>query len=402
MKVLMIAPQPFFEPRGTPISVHQRLQALSKLGIEVDLVTYHLGENVEIPGVTIHRIPNIPFINEVRVGPSLTKLFLDGFVLLKSIGRLLRRRYDVIHSHEEAAFFAMILAAIFRTRHLYDMHSSLPRQLQNFKYLDVWPFPNLFAILERAVLRTADSVITIGEDLTDYVRSVVPGSEIWTIENTPLGLSNDGDHATVDVMRENIKRNGQKVIVYTGSFERYQGLDVLLHAFRRVVKQDPHALLVLVGGTEAQISELKRVASSLNVGSKVRFVGRTSTSEALAHLELADVLISPRIEGTSVPLKVYSYLNARRAIIATNIRAHTLVLNDDIAMLVEPTAEGMAEGLIRLLQHEAHRSLLAQHAMEFAKTNHDPDKYLSRIESIYQSLVSPVSLVDQAVSPSEK
>ena len=30
MKILMISPQPFFEPRGTPISVYQRLEALSR------------------------------------------------------------------------------------------------------------------------------------------------------------------------------------------------------------------------------------------------------------------------------------------------------------------------------------------------------------------------------------
>ena len=39
MKILMVAPQPFFEPRGTPISVYQRLEALSALGHHIDLLT---------------------------------------------------------------------------------------------------------------------------------------------------------------------------------------------------------------------------------------------------------------------------------------------------------------------------------------------------------------------------
>ncbi len=60
MKILMIAPQPFFEPRGTPISVYQRIEGLSKLGHSVDLVTYHIGEDVEIPGLRIFRAPNFP------------------------------------------------------------------------------------------------------------------------------------------------------------------------------------------------------------------------------------------------------------------------------------------------------------------------------------------------------
>ena len=65
MKILMLAPEPFFESRGTPISVLGRLRALSTLGHEVDLVTYHLGENVSIPGMTIHRIPRVPLVRSM-------------------------------------------------------------------------------------------------------------------------------------------------------------------------------------------------------------------------------------------------------------------------------------------------------------------------------------------------
>ena len=37
MKILMIAPEPFFEPRGTPFSEYYRIRALSALGHEIDL-----------------------------------------------------------------------------------------------------------------------------------------------------------------------------------------------------------------------------------------------------------------------------------------------------------------------------------------------------------------------------
>jgi hypothetical protein len=50
----MIAPEPFLETRGTPISVYQRLCALFSLGHEVDLLTYHVGQDTNIPGTTIY------------------------------------------------------------------------------------------------------------------------------------------------------------------------------------------------------------------------------------------------------------------------------------------------------------------------------------------------------------
>ena len=77
MKVLMIAPEPFFTPRGTPFSVYYRALIAAEQGARVDLLTYGEGADVAIPGVRIIRIPRFPFLRPVPVGPSLQKLFLD-------------------------------------------------------------------------------------------------------------------------------------------------------------------------------------------------------------------------------------------------------------------------------------------------------------------------------------
>ena len=49
----MIAPEPFFEPRGTPFSEFHRIRALTDLGHHVDLVTYPFGEPVTMPGLRV-------------------------------------------------------------------------------------------------------------------------------------------------------------------------------------------------------------------------------------------------------------------------------------------------------------------------------------------------------------
>ena len=164
LAVLMIAPQPFFSPRGTPISVLQRLKALSELGHQVDLLTYPIGENVKMDGLTIHRLP-YTFLHAVKVGPSLAKLLLDVFLFGQALALLSRRRYDVIHSHEEAAYFGILLAKVFRTRHVYDMHSSLPHQLKNFSAWSWTPLCALASFLEQLTVKRSDAVITICPDL---------------------------------------------------------------------------------------------------------------------------------------------------------------------------------------------------------------------------------------------
>ena len=152
MKILMLAPEPFFQPRGTPISVYFRLRALADLGHEVDLVTYHLGEDKNFPGLRIFRTPRLFFIRKIKIGPSLAKLPLDVLLLMRATGRLFRKSYDLIFSHEEGALLGVVLAKLSRTPHLYDMHSSLPQQLENFDFSRSRTLKAAFGLMERFIL----------------------------------------------------------------------------------------------------------------------------------------------------------------------------------------------------------------------------------------------------------
>ena len=109
----MLAPEPFFEPRGTPFSEYHRIRALCELGYRVDLVTYPFGRDVRIPRLEIFRCPRPPFVRGVRIGPSGVKILLD-LLLAVTAARLARtRRYDAIHSHEEAGVLGLWLAKRF-------------------------------------------------------------------------------------------------------------------------------------------------------------------------------------------------------------------------------------------------------------------------------------------------
>src|SRR6266545_3068556 len=132
----MIAPEPFFEPRGTPFSEFHRIRALTDLGHQVDLVTYPFGSDVTIAGLRLFRCLRPPFIHRIGVGPSIAKIPLDISLALTAMRRALTSRYDAIHSHEEAGLLGIVLAAVLRIPHLYDMHSSLPQQLRNFGFSD--------------------------------------------------------------------------------------------------------------------------------------------------------------------------------------------------------------------------------------------------------------------------
>src|SRR5204863_2861962 len=110
MRILMIAPEPFFEPRGTPFSEFHRIRALTDLGHQVDLVTYPFGHDVSMPGLRLFRSLRPPFVRRVKIGPSLAKIPLDLALTFTAVRRALAGGYDAVHSHEEAGVIGVILA----------------------------------------------------------------------------------------------------------------------------------------------------------------------------------------------------------------------------------------------------------------------------------------------------
>jgi glycosyltransferase involved in cell wall biosynthesis len=386
MRILMIAPQPFFQARGTPISVYQRLQGLSSLGYKVDLLTYPIGEDVNIPGVNIIRTPPIPFIKDVKIGPSWPKLLLDMLLFIKAVTLLLKNRYDFIHSHEEAAFFSVILAAAFHIPHLYDMHSILSRQLVNFNFGNYWPIINLFKLVERWMIRRCDGVITIGNDLTTYVQEINPALRQATIENLPVNINGTGIQHKVDDLKMKLGLSNRLPIVYTGTFEVYQGLDLLFESVKIVKEHTPIASFILVGGKPHQVEYWRNETRKENLEDWILFTGIVPLEEIPTYLEMAEILVSPRTEGLSIPLKIYTYLQSGKPTVATKLFAHTQVLTDDTAILVEPQKEAFAEGILKLIQDPTLRQHLGLQAKKFVQERYNSTHYLAKLAQIYHEV----------------
>jgi glycosyltransferase involved in cell wall biosynthesis len=405
MKILMIAPEPFFEPRGTPISVYQRLQALSVMHYEVDLLTYHLGQDVSIPGVVVHRGPDVPFIKKVKPGPSWAKAFLDILLFCRAVVLLCKNRYDVIHSHEEAAFLSVLLSKVFCTRHIYDMHSCLPQQLASLARWNRWLFIKLFEMLERWVINTCDAVITIGVDLEGRAMAINAEVKTVLIHNLPVHINEArANHTSARKLKEKMRLDGKLPVMYTGNFQSYQGLDLLLKSAKIVKEHEPSVSFLIVGGDPQQVEYWRNQSSAYGVEDSVLFTGTVPLAEAIAYLDVAEILVSPRTEGTSMPLKIYSYLHSGKPIVATDVAAHSQVLNAEIAVLVAPTEEAFANGILTLAQSPDLRRELGLRAQEFARERFNSADYVAKLERVYRELGFPRRPPEQAghAPPSEQ
>jgi glycosyltransferase involved in cell wall biosynthesis len=392
MRILTIAPQPFFQPRGTPFSELYRARALTELGHEVDMVTYPIGEDVEVPGLRILRAPRIPGIRRVRIGPSLAKIPLDALVFTSSLKRLLTNRYDLLDCHEEAWIMGVVLGWLFSVPVLYDMHSSLPEQLSNFQYSRNRLLRALFDWAERVTVKGSDAVIVVCPYLKDVVSGIDREKPCFLIENSPLAES--GEEVTEEEVRRIRRELGLEeafVIHYSGTFEAYQGLPLLYEAFRIVAEKLPSARLLLVGGTAPQVEDAKREVERYGLGGRVVFTGQRPPSEMPRYLAVSDALVSPRSSGTNTPLKIYSYLRAGKPIVATRLLTHTQVLDDQSAALTEPTPEAFGSAILALASDPGRRRELGSSAHRLSEERYSYARYLERTREVLDFVSSRIA-----------
>jgi glycosyltransferase involved in cell wall biosynthesis len=347
---------------------------------------------VSIAGLRVFRCLRPPFVTQVKIGPSLAKLPLDAMLSLAVAGRALRERYDAVHSHEEGGLIGICLAALLGVPHLYDMHSSLPQQLTNFAFSRSRLVRRVFESVERLMIRRSRVVIVICPSLEDTVRAIDPHARTVLIENAPGSAEEDATPAQAAAVRRTLKLDdGVPLVLYTGTFEAYQGLDVLFESMALVTRDRPDARLVLAGGKPDQVSRARRLAGAAGIDAVTLFTGERPASEIPAYLAAADVLVSPRSKGTNTPLKIYQYLRAGRPIVATRLLTHTQVLSDDTAFLTGTAPREFADGILSALDNRQRAGEVGRRARELAETKYSYEAYLERTRQACAALMTPDS-----------
>ncbi|HWF99496.1 MAG TPA: glycosyltransferase [Steroidobacteraceae bacterium] len=360
MHILKIVPQAFYAPRGTPLSAYHRARELLARGHEVDILTYGLGEPPPDLNVRVFRARGPHFCRSLPPGPSGRKIWLDVLLFVSLIGRLCRQRYDALYAHEEAALLARVAGALFRTPLVYDMHSSLPLQITDWQFSRSRWVIAVFAWVERICVSGACAIVAISPAVARAARRACPDALCVVLTNyfEPEERVQSRDTAAIRARHGVGPR--EKLIVYTGSFVALQALDLLLEAFPRVLASVPDARLLLVGGGEPEICQLRAMTERLGIAGRVILERAHPQAEIAAYLAAADALVSPRVRGINPPGKLLSYLSSGRPVVATDTLVHNQLLTVDCAILTSPDAMGLADGLVRALTDAALSAKLAE------------------------------------------
>jgi len=384
MKILLLAPHPFYQERGTPMAVDLVLRVLSARGDTVDVLTYHEGQPMSYPGVRLHRIGAVRWVRNVRPGPSLKKLICDAALLGSALRMAQRGGYDVVHAVEESAFIALLIKRFFGVPYLYDMDSSLVEQIVD-KYAWSRPLRPWLRWCERLMVRHAEVVLPVCDALGAIARSH-GARRVTILRDICLAAPLRADGRGVEAELQQRLGVAGPIVMYVGNLERYQGIDLLLESFALAHRRRPDARLVVIGGAAASVHTYQAQARRLQLDSAALFLGPRPVGQLGDYLAAADLVVSPRVLGRNTPMKIYSYLGAGKAILATDLPTHTQVLDAGIAMLAAPSPVPFAEAMLRLLEDASLRQRLGHAAQHAATARHSYDVFVRTLSEGYDAL----------------
>lgn len=391
MKILLLAPHPFYRERGTPIAVNLLLRALSEQGHLVDVVTYHLGTDVAYPGITLHRIARVPGIRDVPPGFSIRKLICDLWLLVKAWRLAARGGYQLVHAVEESVFIALLLKKMRGLPYVCDMDSSMPAQLVE-KYPALRLIAPAMRRLEGAAIRQALAVVAVCDALAKLAAGY-QARRVFLLRD--VSLLEFGEPPAPGDNREALRRElgiSGFCFMYIGNLEKYQGIDLLLEAFARLVRAGgAGASLAIVGGAAADIARYRQVAETLGLGRQAIFTGPQPVARMAALFQAADALVSPRIRGNNTPMKIYSYMASGRPILATDLPTHTQALTANAARLAAPEPAALAEGMRALMENPEDGRRLAERARQLAEERHSAAAFRQAAAEIYQWLAGALA-----------
>jgi glycosyltransferase involved in cell wall biosynthesis len=387
MKILQLAPHPFYLDRGTPIDVFLVLKVLSeRKDTTVDLVVYNEGKNINLPRVAVYRTPNWKFLKNVRPGFSLKKIICTFLLIIKAFQLVRKNKYDLIHAGEESVFAAMLFKRIYKIPYVYDLDSSIAMQLIEKKpYLKV--FRPFFSWLEARAIQNSITNLPVCNALAKLCEE--NGSRKTVTLHDISQLKNPGAESKGKLKKE--LGIDKLLLLYVGNLELYQGIDLLLDSFEIASRKADNIDLVIIGGVDEDIKFYSDKAKKLGIEKRVHFMGPKPLNELDDYLAEADIIACPRIKGVNTPMKIFPYLHSGKAVIATDLYTHNQIISKNEAYLASATPDGFSKGIINLIENENFRKDLGKKGMAFVEKNHTYPSHKRRLNEAYDWIQSQIS-----------
>lgn len=392
LKICVLAACPFPANHGTPGSIRELAEAVAERGHEVHVVCYHMGADLPLRGVRLHRIADWTGERTVTVGPTRRRPLYDLQMVFKTLKVMRRFRLDLMHAHGyEAALVAACCRPFVRRPTLYSAHNSMGDELSSYGAFRSKRLANNLAwILDRTVPRVGDRCVPHSENLAKFLadRGLQARSEPVLNFGIDFERHPRGHRST---LRAEHGLGSEPVILYSGVIDQFQRLDLLLEAMPRVLHASPNATLVILVNVpnEPHEAAIRAQAARLGIGDRVRLLHPESLEKGLRMLALADVAVVPRPAAPGFPIKLLNYMAAQLPCVMFASSASGIVDRRHALLAANDTSDALSESIIEALRNPALRHSLARGGYELVRERHDRRHVAKELCQVYRRLVQP-------------
>lgn len=371
---------PVFGRKGGAVHVQELVRAFQNQGARVELFAARLGD-APLPGLASLRAHSLPTVRDGDPEGHARTVAAFNAHLRTALAR--EGRYDMIYERYSLwSYAAMEHARATGVPGLLEVNAPLVAEQSAYRGL------RDRTGAEETTVRTfqaAAALVAVSREVRAWLERYPPA------QGRTHEIANGVDAAR---FRPDIPPTapspGAFTVGFSGSMKPWHGLDALIEAFARLHARAPATRLLLVGDGPARAA-LEAAASARALAGAVHVTGAVPPSEVPGLLTSMDAAVAPYPETERFyfsPLKVYEYMAAGRAVVASRVGQLTDLVRHDVNGLVcTPGDPGeLAAALDRLRLEPRLRARLGAAARASVLEHHTWDGVAKRILGLVPSI----------------
>ncbi len=328
---------------------------MAKLGHQVTIATYHIGEDPDFGDVAnrviIKRIHRLLFwYHKKTAGPNWQKIILDILLIHKIFWLILKNDYDVIHAHlHEGVVISFVVTRLLFWKNikiLGDFHGDMVGEMVNHGYLNIGIVKKVFIWIERLIYKIPDRIITSSQGLADTIVRLVPDRVIGCIPDGGILIEGQTLGQVSQLERDLGISESTNLVVYTGGFTGDKGLENFLKALEHPHFQGIENLIICLAGSPYQsiASHIKKHILS----PQMVVLDEFKSSRLQDLFSLATVVVDPKdAQGFQASGKMIRYIMAGLPIVCFNTGVNRAYLGEEYPFAVD--SGSFAQKLIQMI-----------------------------------------------------
>jgi glycosyltransferase involved in cell wall biosynthesis len=338
-------------------------ETLAKRGDEVDVFALKVeGQPFHeiLRGVNVYRIQS-RIKNEKGQFSFLFRLI--KFLIVSSAYLTyhhIKKSYKIIHVHNVPDFlvFAALIPKLFGAKTILDIHDIVPE---------------LYATMFN---KTKDSflfelMVAIEKASCAFSNHVIIANHIWHKVITERSVSKEKCSVVMNYPDENIffkrtrkRQDNRFIMIYPGSLNSRQGVDIAVKALSIIKDEVPFAELH-VYGEGADRDYLEKLALDLGLKGRVLLKGSLPIYEVADKMANADLGVEPKrndmFAGDAMSTKILEFMSLGIPVIVSDTRVHSYYFNDSVVKFFRSDDEGdLANCMLALINNsELRRKMLS-------------------------------------------